>query len=292
MTPILCGWGDNKRAWLCWKAVLISKIYSEQKPSNYLKSHFCGVGGTIFWYISKQLEVPTSLCGYRCKKLFCGETYQGSLRPKSILFFRPDIELWNNRKQAHSNCVCFAYLVETESFVESFAPSVSRILEYAKWWGNVVSKTMRLPFLVPLLFLSIDLRSTHEVVDLPISLPVLEDDICEECLLKILLGSYARHVYLLCAPDSVFCPTNVLNNLRYTSWMLFRQKVFIQDSRGTDFFVIAGDNATHILSFLEEHRYVCETGGKFVLTFPSPASGDLSGLHHLCLLYTSPSPRD
>jgi len=63
--------------------------------------------------------------------------------------------------------------------------------------------------------------------------------------------------------------------------MLFHQKVFIGNSYGNDFFVIAGDNPTHILSFFEEDRYVCETGGKFVLTFPSPASGDLSGLHHL-----------
>jgi len=45
--------------------------------------------------------------------------------------------------------------------------------------------------------------------------------------------------------------------------------------------VIAGDNPTHILSFFEEDRYVCETGGKFALTFPSPASGDLYGLDHL-----------
>jgi len=63
--------------------------------------------------------------------------------------------------------------------------------------------------------------------------------------------------------------------------MLFHQKIFIENSDGNDFFVIAGDNPTHILSFFEEDRYVCETGGKFVLTFPSPASGDLSSLDHL-----------
>jgi len=63
--------------------------------------------------------------------------------------------------------------------------------------------------------------------------------------------------------------------------MLFHQKVFIDDSYGGDFFVIAGDNATQVLYFFEGNHYVCETGGKFVLTFPSPASGDLSGLDHL-----------
>jgi len=44
---------------------------------------------------------------------------------------------------------------------------------------------------------------------------------------------------------------------------------------------MAGDNATHILDFFEDDRYVCETGGKFVLTFPSPAFGNLPGLAHL-----------
>jgi len=63
--------------------------------------------------------------------------------------------------------------------------------------------------------------------------------------------------------------------------MLFYQKIFTEDSHANDFFVIAGDNATQVLSFLEEDRYICETGGKFILTFPSPASGDLSSLEEL-----------
>jgi len=45
--------------------------------------------------------------------------------------------------------------------------------------------------------------------------------------------------------------------------------------------VIAGDNPAHILAFFEGDRYACETGGKLVLTFPSPASGDFSSLDHL-----------
>ena len=140
---------------------------------------------------------------------------------------------------------------------------------------------MKLLSLGPILiFLSINLRSTGQVLDPPFSV-IQQDSVCEECLLRVLLPSHARHVYLLCAPESTFCPTSVLNDLRYTSWTLFRQKIFIENSYGNDFFVIAGDNATHILAFFEEDRYACETGGKFLLTFPSPASGDLSGLGDL-----------
>jgi len=100
-----------------------------------------------------------------------------------------------------------------------------------------------------LIFLSIDHQRTNQVKNLPIS--VIEQDSLVECLLRVLLPSHARHVNLLCAPESTICPTSVLNNLRYTSWMLFNQKIFINDSHGKDFFIIAGDNTTHMLYFFE-----------------------------------------
>jgi len=53
---------------------------------------------------------------------------------------------------------------------------------------------MRLRLVVPtLLFLSINLQSTDQVLDLPISV-FEQDSVCEECLLGVLLQSHTPDV--------------------------------------------------------------------------------------------------